>query len=80
MDVFKQRLRELMDASDKGDGVALQTLGEATIIDDYKEGKFGRVQYEALCKTYWCFYQEWHDSQVNEGILPDAFGVRRKRT
>lgn len=62
MPMFKMYLLQLLNASNTRDGIRLQNLGEAEIIDSYKAGQLTLHEYTALEKVYNIFIQEWREN------------------
>ena len=62
MPMFKMYLLQLLNASNTHDGIRLQNLGEAEIIDSYKGGQLTHHEYETLEKVYNIFIQEWREN------------------
>lgn len=62
MPMFKMYLLQLLNASNTHDGIRLQNLGEAEIIDSYKAGQLTRHEYETLEKVYNIFITEWREN------------------
>ena len=62
MQMFKMYLLQLLNASNVKDGIRLQNLGEAEIVDSYKAGELTNNEYRTLESTYQIFMQEWRQS------------------
>lgn len=60
--MFKMYLLQLLNASNLHDGIRLQNLGEAEIIDSYKSGQLTLHEYTALEKVYNIFITEWREN------------------
>lgn len=60
--MFKMYLLQLLNASNVKDGIRLQNLGEAEIIDSYKSGELTHREYETLEKVYNIFITEWREN------------------
>ena len=62
MPMFKMYLLQLLNASNTHNGIRLQNLGEAEIIDSYKAGQLTLHEYTALEKVYNIFLTEWREN------------------
>ena len=62
MPMFKMYLLQLLNASNVKDGIRLQNLGEAEIVDSYKAGQLTHHEYETLENVYNIFIQEWREN------------------
>lgn len=60
--MFKMYLLQLLNASNTHDGIRLQNLGEAEIIDSYKAGQLSHYEYETLERVYHIFITEWREN------------------
>ena len=60
--MFKMYLLQLLNASNSHDGIRLQNLGEAEVIDGYKAGELSHYEYETLERVYHIFITEWREN------------------